>query len=33
MKEKKRQEIFIEKGMPSLHRIVLQGEGDQEVKH
>ena len=32
VKEKKRLEIFIEKGMPNHHRIVLQGEGDQEVK-
>ncbi|KAF8591087.1 DnaJ-domain-containing protein [Ramaria rubella] len=30
VKEKTRQEIFIEKGMPDRHRIILQGEGDQE---
>lgn len=31
VKEKTRQEIFIEKGMPDGHRIVLAGAGDQEV--
>ncbi|GJJ08268.1 hypothetical protein Clacol_002478 [Clathrus columnatus] len=30
VKEKKRQEIFIEKGMPNGHRIILQGQGDEE---
>ncbi|KAH7884675.1 hypothetical protein F5I97DRAFT_1486033 [Phlebopus sp. FC_14] len=30
VKEKTRQEIFIEKGMPDGHRIVLAGAGDQE---
>ncbi|KAG6333685.1 hypothetical protein ID866_5403 [Astraeus odoratus] len=30
IKEKTRQEIFIEKGMPDGHRIVLTGAGDQE---
>lgn len=32
MKEKKRQEIFVERGMTDHHRIVLAGEGDQLVK-
>lgn len=31
MKEKKRHEIFIEKGMRDGQRIVLHGEGDQTV--
>lgn len=31
MKEKVRQEIFIEKGMTDRQRIVLAGAGDQEV--
>lgn len=31
MKEKKRQEIFVEKGMADRQRIVLAGAGDQEV--
>lgn len=31
MKEKTRQEIFIERGMPDRHRIVLAGAGDEEV--
>ena len=31
VKEKKRQEIFIEKGMTDRQRIVLSGEGDQSV--
>ena len=33
VKEKTRQEIFIEKGMPDGHRIVLAGAGDQQVSH
>lgn len=33
VKEKTRQEIFIEKGMPDGYRIVLAGAGDQEVSH
>ncbi len=33
MKEKGRQEIFIEKGMTDRQRIVLAGAGDQEVGH
>lgn len=32
VKEKTRQEIFIEKGMPDGYRIVLTGAGDQQVK-
>lgn len=31
VKEKNRQEIFIEKGMADRQRIVLTGAGDQEV--
>lgn len=31
VKEKNRQEIFIEKGMADKQRIVLTGAGDQEV--
>jgi DnaJ family protein A protein 2 len=31
VEEKTRQEIFIEKGMPDGHRIVLAGAGDQQV--
>lgn len=33
VKEKTRQEIFIEKGMPDGHRIVLAGAGDQQVSN
>lgn len=33
VKEKTRQEIFIEKGMPDGYRIVLAGAGDQQVSH
>lgn len=33
VKERTRQEIFIEKGMTDGHRIVLAGAGDQEVSH
>lgn len=33
VKEKTRQEIFIEKGMPEGYRIVLAGAGDQQVSH
>lgn len=32
VKEKKRLEIFIEKGMADKEKIVLHGEGDQEVR-
>ncbi len=32
MKEKKRQEIFVEKGMTNRQRIVLASAGDQEVR-
>lgn len=32
VQEKTRQEIFIEKGMPDGHRIVLAGAGDQQVR-
>jgi DnaJ-class molecular chaperone len=32
VKEKARQEIFIEKGMQGGQRIVLSGAGDQEVR-
>lgn len=31
VKEKTRQEIYIERGMPDGYRIVLTGAGDQEV--
>ena len=31
MKEKTRQEIFVEKGMSDRQRIVLAGAGDQQV--
>ena len=31
VKEKKRQEIFVEKGMSDKQRIILAGAGDQEV--
>lgn len=33
VKEKNRQEIFIEKGMADKQRIVLTGAGDQEVHY
>lgn len=33
VKEKKRQEIYVEKGMPDGHRIILQGQGDEEVSN
>jgi hypothetical protein len=33
VKEKNRQEIFIEKGMADRQRIVLTGAGDQEVHY
>lgn len=32
VKEKKRQEIFVEKGMAHQQRIVLAGAGDEEVR-
>ena len=31
VKEKKPHEIFIEKGTPDRHRIILHGQGDEEV--
>lgn len=33
VKEKKRQEIYVEKGMTDRQRIVLAGEGDQSVSY
>ena len=33
VKEKTRQEIFVERGMSDRQRIVLSGAGDEEVRH